>query len=85
MASSDFDFNISSKLVISLEAVYIVLLSGKLARLAFFMNKNESLVNKLNSIGRNIKPCGILEANNFNRHPMLFILTFVSFFLNRST
>ena len=40
MASSDLDFIISSKLVISLEAACIVLSSTKLARLAFFMNKN---------------------------------------------
>ena len=38
MAFSDADFNISSKLVISLEAAYMVLSSAKLARLALKTN-----------------------------------------------
>ena len=63
MASSDSDFNISSKLVISLETGYIVLSSAKLARLAFFMNKNKSFMNKLSSVGSNIEPRGTPETN----------------------
>ena len=35
----------------------------KLARLAFFMNENKSFMNKFNSIGPNIKPCGTPETN----------------------
>ena len=76
MTSSDSDFNISSKLVISLQAAYVVLSSPKLARLTFFMNKNKSFVNKLNSIGPSIEPCGTPETNVFNRLSMLYILTF---------
>ena len=67
MASSDPNFNISSKLVISLEAAHIVLLPAKLARLAFFMNKNKSFMNKLNSIAPNIEPCGTPETNISDR------------------
>ena len=76
MASSDSNFNISNKLVISLEAAYIVQSSVKLARLDFFMNKGKSFTNKVNSIGPNIEPCGTPETNIFNRLSMLFILTF---------
>ena len=42
-------------------------------------------MNKLNSIGPNIKPCGTPETNIFNRLSMLFILAFLSFLLNRNT
>ena len=56
IASLDLDFSIFSKLVISLEVVYVVLFSAKLERLAFFMNKNKSFMNNLNSIGPNIEP-----------------------------
>ena len=59
MASSNSNFNISSNLVIS----HIVLSSTKLARLAFFMNENKSFMNKFNSIGPNIEPCGTPETN----------------------
>ena len=69
IAFYDWDFNISSKLIISLEAAYIVLSSAKLARLAFFMNKNKSFMNKLNSIGTP-------GTNIFNRLSMLFISKF---------
>ena len=76
MTSSDSDFNISSKLVISLQAAYVVLSSPKLARLTFFMSKNKSFLNKLSSIGPSIEPCGTPETNVFNRLSMLYILTF---------
>ena len=69
MVSSDSDFNISSKLVIFLVAT-------KLARLAFFINKNRSFMNKLNSFGHNIEPYGTPETNIFNSLSMLFVLTF---------
>ena len=74
------DFNISSKLVIFLEVAYKVLSSAVLARLAFFMNKNKSFLNKLNRIEPNIEPCGTPETNIFNRLLMLFILTFCFLF-----
>ena len=83
MASSDSDFNISSKLVISLEVAYIVLSSAKLARLAFFMNKTKSFKNKLNSVGPNIEPCVTPEINIFNRLSMLFILIQNAFYIRR--
>ena len=63
MASSNSNFNISSKLVISLEAAYIVSSSAKLARFFFVMNENKSFMNKFNSIGPNIEPCGTPETN----------------------
>ena len=40
-----------------------MLSSTKLARLAFFMNGNKSFMNKFNSIGPNIEPCGTPETN----------------------
>ena len=63
MASSNSDFIITSKFVISLKASYLVVLCAKLAKSSFFMNKYNSFMNKLNSIGPNIKPCGALETN----------------------
>ena len=80
MTSSYSDFNISSKLVRCLEGACIMLSSAKVARLAFFINKNKSFMNKLNSIRPNIESCGAPETNIFNRLSMLFILMF-SFFL----
>ena len=53
--------------------------------LAYFMNKNKSFMNKLNSIRPNIELCGTPEINIFNRLSMLFILTFFLLFLNKST
>ena len=49
------------------------------ARSGFFMNKNKSFMNRLNSIGPNIEPCGAIGTNIFNRLSMLFILTFYLF------
>ena len=72
MATSDSDFNSSSKPVISSEAPYILSSSRKLV---FFMNKDKSFMNKLNNIGANIEPRGTLETNIFNRLSMIFILT----------
>ena len=62
MASSNSNFNISSKFVISLEAACIVPSSAKLARF-FVMNENKSFMNTFDSIGPNIKPCGTPETN----------------------
>ena len=76
MASSDSDFNDSSKLVISLEVAYMVLSSAKFARLAFFMNKNKSFMNKLYSIGTNFESFGTPETNIFHRFSILLTLTF---------
>ena len=51
-------------------------MTAVLARLAFFMNKNESFMNKLNGIEPNIEGCGTPEINIFNRLSMLLIITF---------
>ena len=53
-----------------------MLSSAKVARLAFFINKNKSFMNKLNSIRPNIESCGAPETNISNRLSMLFILMF---------
>ena len=53
-----------------------MLLPAVLARLAFIMNKNESFMNKLNSIEPNIEGCGTPEINIFNRLSVLLIITF---------
>ena len=85
MASSDSDSNISSKLVISLEAAYIVLSPAKLASLASFMNKNKSFMNNLNSIGPNIEPYILLKLIFLIDFQYDLFKRFVSFFLSRST
>ena len=74
--SSNLDFNISSKLVISLEVSYIVLSSS-------FMNKSNG--NVLNN-----ELCGTPETNIFNSVFLIafqcyLFSRFVSVFLNRST
>ena len=78
MASCGSDFNVSSKLVISLVNI-------KVGKISVLYEKNKSFMNQLNSIGPNIEPCGTSETNILNRFSMLFVLNFSFLFLNRST
>ena len=65
--------------------IYSIIVSASFSRLTYFINKNKSFLNKLNSTEPNVEPYRTPETNIFNMVLMGFFQRFVSFFLNTST